>query len=347
MALIRQHLPEGTLLALVAKADAYGHGLVPISRFAVQNGADWVCVATVQEGIALRDAGILSPILVLSPILPIEAEQAVFYDFRISVERVSTAQAISLAAVGQQKTAQVHLEVDTGLARFGCRPDETVEVAKAIGALPNVDLEGLSQHFVDSGFNPNVTGQQKENFDRVIEELGQNSLQIEIVHGANSAGTMKPIGATYNLVRVGILAYGIDPYDISAKQARPVLSWHTRVTALRSVPCGETIGYSATYCAPRDMVVATLGVGYGDGYPRSLSSRGIVCIRGAVAKIVGLVCMDQLMIDVTDIPGVDIGDQVELVGPTITVERLAQIDETNCHEIITRIMSRVPRRYLY
>ena len=343
LGLVRQAVPAGCRVALVAKADAYGHGLIPVARYAAQGFADWLCVATVQEGLTLRDAGLPCPILVISPILPIEAEQAVFYDLRVVVERVETAKAVSDAALHQGKTAVVHLEVDTGLSRFGCTPEDAPTVASLIRSLPNLELEGFCQHYVDSGFNDPRTAEQSALFESLLPEMGA----FKIVHACNSAGAIKVPKETHEMVRIGILAYGIDPYGISGGEAKPLLTWKARITALRTVPAGSTVSYSETYRCDRETIIATLGAGYGDGYPRSLSSKGVASIHGTEAQVIGLVCMDQMLIDVTDIPGVELGDEAFLIGDGVTVERLAALAGTNCHEITTRIMSRVPRRYLW
>ncbi len=343
LTIVRRAIPADCLIALVVKADAYGHGLVPVARFAAQGHADWLCVATVQEGLALRDAGIPCPILVISPILPVEAEQAVFYDLRVVVERYETALALSDAANHQGKLARIHLEVDTGLARFGCTPEEAATIADQIRALPNVELEGICHHYVDSGNNEPRTKEQSAIFREVAARVGE----VALLHSSNSAGAIKFSGDAYSMVRIGILAYGIDPYDLAPEGAQPLLKWKARITALRTVAEGATVSYSETYRCPRNTVIATLGVGYGDGYPRSLSSRGIVSVQGIEAPIIGLVCMDQMLIDVTNIPYVGIGDEVDLIGGKVTVEGLASLAQTNCHEITTRIMSRVPRRYTW
>lgn len=340
LGIVRSNLPANCRVGLVAKADAYGHGLVPVARYASQGAADWICVATVQEGLALRDAGVATPTLVLSPILPVEAEQAVFYDLRVTVERVETARALSEAAVHQEKTAKIHLEVDTGLARFGCAPQEAAEVAEAIRALPNVHLEGISQHFVDSGHSPARTEEQAGVFGSLAADF-----EDVLRHGCNSAGVFRCPQARLDMVRVGILAYGVDPYGLAPGQSRPMLTWKARVTALREIAAGASVSYSETWRASRRTVVATLGVGYGDGYPRALSSKGVVLAHGQELPVIGLVCMDQILIDATDAPSLQIGDEATLIGGSVTVERLAQLAGTNCHEITTRIMSRVPRRY--
>ncbi len=371
LSLVRGALPAGCLFALVAKADAYGHGLVPIAREAVRHGVDWIAVATVQEGIALRDAGLRCPVIVLSPILEIEAEQAVFYDLRIMVERGELGRALSQAAVRQQRPAVVHLPVDTGVARFGVLPVEVGGLLAELRGLPGVVVEGIGTHFADSGHDEPGTREQMRLFAEALSlaapPSGVHPIRRDgaespaergtrecpwagaagrlMVHVANSAGALAYPDLQLDLVRVGIAAYGIDPYGMLGGQLRPILSWKARIMSLRERPTGSRLSYSGTYTCTRPTRIATLGVGYGDGYPRSLSNSGFVEIRGRRAPVVGLVCMDQVLIDVTDLPEVAIGDEVLLIGGEATVARLAECAGTNVHEIVTRIMSRAPRRY--
>ncbi len=336
---IRSRVGADALVALVAKADAYGHGLVPVARRAIREGVDWIAVATVQEGIALRDAGIQSPILVLSPILPIEADQAVFYDLRLQIDDPFIAQALDRAASEQGRTAHVHLKIDTGLARFGCRPEEVANMLAQIRALKHIEVEGAATHFIDSGKDPAMTRAQ-------LERLPMDDLRDLLVHVSNSAGAMLYPEFPRRLVRIGIAAYGIDPYAMfEPGELTPVLTWKARVMSLRSRDAGWTVSYAATRQLDRPSRLATLGVGYGDGYPRSLSNRAWAMIRGVRCPVMGLVCMDQTVVDVTDAPYVELGDEATLIGEGVTVEHLAEAGQTNCHEIVTRIMSRVPRRY--
>lgn len=348
LAVLRGTIGPEPQLGLVAKADAYGHGLVPIGRFAVQNGVNWILVATVQEGISLRDAGIDAPILVLSPILPIEAEQAVFYRLRTLTESDEIAHALNLAAEGQGVRAIVHLAVDTGVSRFGATPVEASELAMRIRHLPFIDLEGIGSHFADSGANAERTEEQIRKFDAVVKVCEANGIHFKIHHLSNSAGTVRYPSARHELVRVGIASYGIDPYGLYPDGTlKPMMTWKARIMAMRERPAGTWVSYGSTCHLERTTRVATLGVGYGDGYPRSLSNVGFVEIHGVRCAVLGLVCMDQLLVDATDLPSVEIGDEATLLGPTVPVNELAELSGTNCHEIITRIMSRVPRRYKY
>lgn len=346
--LVRQAMDDPKVkIALVAKADAYGHGLVPTSRFALQNGADWIAVATVQEGIALRDAGIEKPIVVISPILAVEAEQAVFYRLRTLVERLEIAGALSHAAVDQDSTAIIHLEVETGLARFGAMPSEALDLACNIASLPGVKLEGLSTHFANSGRDPETTNLQLERFHRVLADCETAGLHFDVVHAANSAGAVRYPASRHDLVRIGLGAYGIEPYGLFEGVGKPVMTWKARVMALRDLPQGSPVSYSGTFTTSRRTVVATLGVGYGDGYPRALSNKGVVILNGVECPVIGLVCMDQVLVDATDLGSVTLGDEAILLGGQVPADRLSALIDTTPHEITTRIMTRVPRRYLF
>lgn len=353
LSLIRSTVGPGRLVALVAKADAYGHGLIPICRFALQKGADWIAVATVQEGIALRDAGVDAPVLVLSPILPVEAEQAVFYRLRLMVEGLEVARTVSEAAQAQRTSAVLHLAVDTGLSRFGCLPEEAAEIALSISSLPGVVIEGIGSHFADSGHDPGRTQVQARLFEESVERCLAAGVRFKIRHLANSAGAFRYPGSRHELVRVGIAAYGVDPYgllpapDAANGPLSPILAWKARVMSVRRRPAGTLVSYSGTYKTTRSTTIATLGVGYGDGYPRSLSNKGFASVRGVRVPVIGLVCMDQVLVDATDVPGVEPGDEAVLIGPEVPVVDLAVRAGTNTHEIVTRIMSRVPRRYRF
>lgn len=346
LAAVRARIGPEKLLSMVVKADGYGHGIVPISRYAETHGADWLCVATAPEAIAIREAGVQCPILILSPILPVESDQAVHYDLRVSIESLEAAKSLSEAGKRLGKTAFAHLEVDTGIARFGCRPEDTVELVRQISQLPNLKLEGLSHHYVDSSTDAAKTIRQADRFGDIVRELDSLSLLPDIVHSSNSAGAMKYPEHSHQMVRVGIVAYGIDLYGLCGGDHQRALTWYARVIALRDVKAGETVGYSSTYVCPNDSKIATLGVGYGDGYPRSLSSKGFVRVKGVKCPVVGLVCMDQMMVDVTSVPDIAVGDTAVIVGDGVRIEDLSPLAETNLHEIPTRIGMRVPKRYL-
>ena len=344
---IREAIGPDVQLGVVAKAEAYGHGLVPICRYAIQNGADWLLVATVQEGISLRNAGVESPIMVLSPILDLEAEQAVFYELRILVETIEIARALATAATRQQSTAKVHIPVDTGVSRFGVAPHEVGRLVTALTQMEGIFIEGIGTHFADSGFDSERTQAQMVEFGKA-KQVAESLLERKLLtHVANSAGALNFPGARCDLVRVGIASYGIDPYQLLPPGAlNPILTWRACVMAVRDRPADTWVSYAKTYRTQKPTKIATLGVGYGDGYPRSLSSVGKVWYRGHECTVIGLVCMDQLLIDVTE-TGAAVGELVELLGSNILATDLARLANTNSHEIVTRIMPRVPRRYIY
>lgn len=344
---VRRRLPAGTEVAIVTKADGYGHGLVPVSRAASRAGVNWVAVATVQEGIALRDAGILRPVMVMSPILAVEADQAVFYELDVFVESTKMAMSLSEAATKLGKKASLHLKVDTGLHRFGCDPKKAAQIALEISRLPNIDLVGIAQHFADSSQDAEYTNLQLASFRTALVGCKEAGLTFRYIQMANSAGAIKYPESRGNLVRIGIIGYGIDPFNLMDGELVPAMKWFARVTSLRLLPEGAKVGYSGTFTTTRKTLVATLGVGYGDGYGRNLSNRGEVFVHGRRAPVIGLVCMDQTMIDVSDVPGVEIGTVVELLGHHVTAPELARAGGTNSHEVLTRIMTRVPRRYHY
>ena len=342
LSLVRGVVGEGVAVALVTKADAYGHGLIPVSRYAARNGADWIAVATVQEGIALRDAGMDVPVIVLSPMLPVEAEQAVFYGLDVVVERVETASALSRAASAERE-ARVHLKIDTGLSRFGASPEEAAAVATKIAALPNLSLVGISQHFSNAS-DDSVTQLQVQRFEQALADCEKAGLEFEWVHMANSTAASNRPESRKNLVRIGMSAYGFGK-PAQEMGCKPVLSWSARVTAMRTVPAGTALSYGGTHVVKRESRIATVGAGYGDGYPRSAGGRSSVILHGSAVPVVGTVCMDQILADVTEIPDVEIGDVATLIGEGATADALAEAADTIAHEILTRIMSRVPRRY--
>lgn len=338
---------HGALLSVVVKADAYGHGIVPVSRAASAAGADWLAVATVHEGVALREADIEAPILILSPFLPMEAEQVVYYGLRASVQDLETAEALSRAATSLGREALIHLKIDTGMHRFGASPQEAAPLAACIAKLPHVRLEGVWTHFAWSAGAPEFTGEQYEAFQKTIAAIQKAGVRVPIRHCSNSGALLKHPEMVMDMVRIGILAYGISHVRGFDLPLRRSLTWKSRIMALRRIPAGDTVGYNMTWRAGSDSCIATVGVGYGDGYHRLLSNQGWTVIRGRPARVCGLVCMDQVMVDVTGIPDVRIGDEVTLIGDAVSAELIAETVGTTPHEITTRIMSRVPRLYIY
>lgn len=338
----------------VVKADAYGHGAVPVARAALDAGADWLGVATVEEGVGLREAGIDTPVLVLSEPLPSAAE-AVVANRLVPVvysERWIDALAEAVAASGHADPLPVHLKVDTGMHRAGCDHQDAVTVAKAIGKRAELRFQGLMTHLAvaDEPGHP-ATADQLTCFDNVRAALEQVDLTPEIVHAANSAATITLPETHYDLVRCGIAIYGIPPSPAldGLASLQPVMRLRAQVAQVRRVAAGEGISYGHRYRPDGDATIAVLPLGYGDGVPRRLGlAGGEVLIGGRRRPVAGTVTMDQFMVDCGD-DSVSVGDEAVLIGRQgeheITANEWAEHLDTIGYEITCGIATRVPRRY--
>jgi len=337
--------PQGVGLMAVVKADAYGHGDVAVARAALEAGASWLGVALVEEGLGLRAAGIDAPILVLSEFPPgsdAEALAAVLTPSLYSPEALAR-----LAGAAPAGTA-VHVKVDTGMHRVGVYPPEVAPafVDEVVGS--GLRLEGLWTHFARSEEDEGTTRDQLALFRRVVDDVKAAGHVPDLLHAANSGATILHPESHLDLVRTGIALYGVPPGPGvgAALGLRPAMSWHSAVSFVRRLPAGEAISYGHRSRLERDANVATVPVGYADGYPRALSSVADVLIRGRRCRVVGSVTMDQLMADCGDLP-VAAGDEVVLLGAqgdeSITAEDLATAAGTIAYEIVTRIGRRVPR----
>ena len=337
----------------VTKADAYGHGASLVAPLCVALGLTDFGVATPADGAALGP--LLPPdgaIYLLGPALPLEAPAIVFHRLTLLLSSLEMGQALSDAALFQNTVASAHLDLDTGIGRAGVQISDAHALLVALDALPNLTITGLATHFADADDNPADAQGQHALFLDFLHTLGLRTETL-LLHASNSPAALNlPPAARHALLRPGLLLYGIEPAPgLFAERdlpLRPVLSLRTRVTLCRSLPAGATISYGRTYTVPPGGgSYATLGVGYGDGYPRGLSNLGSVLIRGQRAPICGRVCMDQIVVDVSQIPGVRAGDIATLVGTdgseTLTAGGLAALIQTTPHEITTRLTARVPR----
>jgi alanine racemase len=349
---IRKMVGRGVRIMPAVKADGYGHGSVKVSRIALDAGADVLGVASVEEALELRNGGIQAPILILGCSTPDCGAEIVEHDISATICDLSSACDLSAEAQKQGKKARVHVKVDTGMGHIGVPAEKTVEMVSAMNGLPMLDIEGIFTHFPSSD-EPDRTfteGQIKQ-FKGILSDLDTTGTTPPFAHAANSAAVLDYPSAYFDMVRPGLAIYGWRPSaDVSRSvDLKPALTFRTRVIFLKELPQGKTISYGRTFTTSRVTKVATVPVGYADGYDRGLSNRGEVAVNGHRAPVIGRVCMDQTLIDVTDIPGVAVGDDVVLLGggyDYLSVERVAEMLGTVPHDIITSIGKRVPRVYV-
>ena len=343
----------GVPVMAVVKADAYGHGAVQVARL-LQDKCAFFCVSSILEAMELRQAGLTKPILLLG-YTPADAyPPAIREGIRPTIYRMEDALALSRAAQTLELPARFHFAVDTGMSRIGFQVTEAdADICARIASLPGLYAEGLFSHFATADCADLSRAEaQAQRFAEFDEMLRVRGVKIPIRHLNNSAGLMN-FATPYEMVRSGIITYGMypsDEVDPGLLALRPALQWLSRVTHVKTLPAGREISYGGTYVTKSDTVVATIPVGYADGYRRNLSGKFYVLIRGQKAPILGRICMDQMMVDVTHIPGAAVGDQVTLVGSdggeTIAMEEIsAQADSFN-YEFVCGISRRVPRQYV-
>ncbi len=341
--------PQVRLLA-VLKADAYGHGAVKVARTALNNGASYCGVASVNEAVALRQAGITAPVLVLGYTPAWQAREALRHDVTITLYDMDVARAFSRAAIDLHAEARAHIKVDTGMGRLGLLPDQVLDFVQAVRQLPALTLEGIFTHFsVADEEDLSYTRWQLTRFRAVLAELGARGITFPLVHAANSAALIRLPESRFSMVRLGLAMYGLAPSPAVPLPAgmRQALTWKTTVAQVKTLPPGSFVSYGNTYQTQGTETIAVIPVGYADGFRRAPRHWGQVLVRGQRAPIVGRVCMDQTMIRVDHIPGVRVGDEVVLIGSqgdeTITVEEVAERLGTINYEVVSVIMARVPR----
>jgi alanine racemase len=345
-----QIVGDAVQVMVVLKADGYGHGAVRIARTALNNGAHMLAVACLSEGVRLRREGINGPILVLGYTPAWQAREAVLDDITATVFDLDTARAFSRAAGAVGRSARVHVKVDTGMGRLGLLPDQVLPFMRQAIGLPGLVVEGMFTHFsVADEADKTYTYQQLARFDSVLSQLKEAGLHVPIIHAANSAAALTIPRSRFDMVRLGIALYGLSPSNDTSLPAgfRPALSFKTRVAQVKLLPPGSCVSYGNTYQTQDEERIAIIPVGYADGFRRAPAHWGSVLVRGQRAPIVGRVCMDQTMINVTRIPGVRQGDEVVLIGrqgdQAITVEEVAAQLGTINYEVISEILARVPR----
>ncbi|MBI5878210.1 MAG: alanine racemase [Chloroflexi bacterium] len=349
---LKSTLKPGTQLMAVVKANAYGHGTVPVARAALDAGATWLAVARVSEGVELRAAGLDAPVLLLGPIAPAEATAAVNAQLVVSITSLRFAQALADAAQAAGTTASVHLKIDTGMSRFGVPLDDAIGAAQALTRMDGLRLDGVFMHFATADeADPSFAQLQIARFEGALNDIRRAGIAVPLVHAANSAGILAATSYHFDLVRAGIALYGICPNSAFTQCAdlRTALSLKSRVAYVRAIHRGTSVGYGRTFVAPRDMHVALVSIGYADGVRRALSNKGEVLVRGHRARILGRVSMDQIVVD-ADACEAQEGDEVVLIGrqgdAELSAEEVAGWAGTVSYEILTGIGARVPRVYL-
>ena len=352
--IVKDKVGPGVNVMAVVKANAYGHGAVECARRLEREGADWFGVALPEEGIELRNAGIARPILCLGGFWGEQATACVQQNLTPVVYRLDMIEAFDRAARERNIVADVHVKVDTGMGRLGVRFDEVSDFAGALRKFANIRVDGFMTHFAaaDEPSCGPLTKDQIQRFETAVAAFRAHGFAPTYQHLANSAAVFAQPAAWGNMVRPGGVLYGLSdtlaPEDRDVK-LRPVMSLHSRITLLKWVPQGETVGYGCTFEASRKTLVATIPIGYDDGYMRGLSNRGHAIIRGVYATVIGRISMDLTLIDVTNVPGVQTEDEVTFMGRegelSISAEEIARTAGTISYEVTCGISDRVPRVY--
>ena len=345
-------LPTSTRVMAVVKANAYGHGLVPAAQAALAGGAVWLGVARLEEALALRASGIRAPLLVLGASLPEQAQALVAAGISQTVSDLRMAQAMADAAQATSSTAKVHLKVDTGMGRVGVSVADAASACLRLFEMPSLKLEGVSTHLAwEVAEDLDKVEAQLRAFGVALDSCGETLRSPVIRHTANSAITLALPESHYDMVRVGLLTYGIPPTeDAVPYRLEPAMALKARLVQVKQVPAGTTVSYGGTHTVASPARLAIVPVCYADGYSRHLSSTGIAIVRGQRCPVVGVVCMDQTVIDVTGLPNVDVGEEVTLLGRSewgeISVRQMAQWVGGVPHQVVSQLRTRLPRVFL-
>ncbi|HEY0159377.1 MAG TPA: alanine racemase [Thermoanaerobaculia bacterium] len=345
---IASRLPSGTRLIALLKADAYGHGAVELARRCTPDRVAMIGVALLEEALELRRAGITLPLLVLGALNEEQVRIALEHDVTLGVPGPEALEAV--AAVARERDVAIHLKLDSGMGRMGSVESELPRVVELLRSAPRLRVDAIYTHFANAS-DPRdaLTDQQVANFDRMVETLRAAGIEAPRHHVSNSAGAMRGI-MHGDYVRTGIVLYGAAPLDTESTRLEPVMRWRTAIARLKELPAGHAVGYGATFHTRRTSRIATVPVGYADGYDRGLSNRGEVLVRGKRVPVVGRVSMDLVTIDVTDVEDVRAGDEVVLLGrqggEEIAAEELAAKLDTISYEVFCGVSARVPRVYL-
>lgn len=352
-------VPRGTQIMAVVKANAYGHGIVPMAQTAVSSGASWLGVVSLGELKKIRSSGVQAPVLILSYLDAASAAEAIQLGAAITVADRPALVALEKIARKQAAAARVHLKVDTGMHRAGCEPDQLLDMATYTHNSPHLRLDGVFTHFAESESLDNTfTHQQVETFDALMNQLKKERMVPPLIHCANSAAIIGLSETHYSMVRPGLISYGLNPFPKThpkhvfvSRRFKPVLSLSTQVIHVRTIEAGETVGYNRRWRAARRSTVALLPIGYGDGYRRSPHDGGRVIVSGQHVPIVGSISMDQTVVDITDVCAeVAVGDEVILLGTqgaaSLSADDLAAAYQTIHYEVVTSLSDRIVRTYI-
>jgi alanine racemase len=350
--LIRSRLFPACQLMVVIKANAYGHGAGPLAAVAVQHGAAFLAVAQCQEGVALRQEGITAPILVMGPVWPGDIEALVAYDLRFAVGSHDDAVRLQREAESRGQYCSVHVNIDTGMGRLGLLPTMLPAFVQKLGTYTHLRVEGLMTHLATADTaDRHTVRKQLARFHRTVQMFTAQGMTPRYIHAANSAAIYRYPQSHFTLVRPGIALYGSHPFEApEAAALRPVLTWKTRLARVQEIPAGCGVSYGHTFVTDRLSVIGTLPVGYADGLCRGLSNVGEVLVRGRRVPLVGQICMDMCMVNLTEVPQACVGDEVVLIGTQggerITADDMAKRCGRIPYEIFCAIGQRVPRCYV-
>ncbi|MGI6538687.1 MAG: alanine racemase [Caldicoprobacterales bacterium] len=347
--------PKSVMMAVV-KANAYGHGALKVAEAAIEAGVSWLGVALPEEGAELRESGITVPILVLGQIDKSQSSLPIQYDLVQTVSSIAVARQLNEESRRLNKAVKIHLKLDTGMGRLGFQTiEEVLKASMDLKSMSSIHMEGAFTHFAAADeADHTYTKLQIRKFKNMIHIMQKSGIQLNWIHASNSAGIFNFPEANFSMVRPGISVYGYYPSAYIKSHAKvkllPVLQWKTTIVHIKTMHVGETVSYGRSYVADKTIIVGTLPLGYADGYPRNLSNKASVLVSGKKAPIIGKICMDQMMIDITDIPEASVGSEVVLIGEQggkqILADELAELSGTISYEILTSISERVPRLYV-
>jgi alanine racemase len=352
---IRGVTSPGIKIMGIVKANAYGHGLIEISKSLVANGVDYLGVGFLEEGIILRNAGITAPILVLGGVLGSQVREFLENNLEITVSSIEIAERIEHEVQRENRNkARVHLKIDTGMERIGVHAETAQPFVERVSRMPHIDVVGIYSHFATSDErDKSFLNYQLKQFTELLEKIKSSGISIPEIHIASSGAILDSPETFFTMVRPGIVLYGIYPSQETSERfpVEPILTLKSNVVFIKEVATGTSISYGRKYFTKDKMRIATIPVGYGDGYSRGLTNIGEVLIKGQRHPIVGVVCMDQIMVDIGHESDVHVGDEVVLIGSSgnerISVWELALKSGTNAYEFLTGLAARVPRKYLY